>query len=68
LRIVIIIAIPIIIIFLILAGFKFVMARGNSSEIEEARQALLYALIGGVLILGSVAITQILANLVNSFR
>jgi len=68
LRIIIIIAIPVIIIFLILAGFKFVLARGNPNEIQEARQALLYALIGAVLILGSVAITQILANLVNSFR
>ena len=68
LNVIIIIAIPIIIFFLMLAGFKYVTARGNPSTITEASQALLYAIIGGVLILGATAITQIIKNLVNAFR
>lgn len=68
LNVVIIIAIPIIIFFLMLAGFKYVTARGNPSTISEASQALLYAIIGGVLILGATAIAQIIKNLVNAFR
>ncbi len=68
LNVIIIIAIPIIIFFLMLAGFKYVTARGNPSTISEASQALLYAIIGGVLILGATAIAQIIKNLVNAFR
>jgi hypothetical protein len=68
LNVIIIIAIPIIIFFLMLAGFKYVTARGNPNTISEASQALLYAIIGGVLILGATAIAQIIKNLVNAFR
>lgn len=68
LQVVIIIAIPIIIFFIMLAGFKYVTARGNATQIQDASRALLYAIIGGVLILGATAIAQIIKNLVNAFR
>lgn len=68
LQVFIIIAIPIIIFFIMLAGFKYVTARGNATQIGEASKALLYAIIGGVLILGATAIAQIIKNLVNAFR
>jgi Type IV secretion system pilin len=68
LNVFIIIAIPIIIFFIMLAGFKYVTARGNPDEISKASQALLYAIIGAVLVIGSTAIAQILKNLVNAFR
>jgi hypothetical protein len=53
--------------FLILAGFKYVTARGNPADIQTANRSLLYALIGGVMILGSVALSEIIKNLVESF-
>lgn len=68
LNVLIIIATPIIVIFIILAGFKYVTARGNASQIEEAHKALTYAIIGGVLIIGAVAISAIVSDLVNAFR
>lgn len=68
LNVLIIIATPIIVIFIILAGFKYVTARGNPSKIEEAHKALTYAIIGGVLIIGAVALSTIVSNLVNAFR
>lgn len=68
LQVMVIIAIPIIIFFIIMAGFKYVTARGNAKQIEEASRALLYAIIGGVLIIGATAIAQIIKNLVNAFR
>jgi len=68
LQVMVIIAIPIIIFFIIMAGFKYVTARGNASQIQEASRALLYAIIGGVLIIGATAIAQIIKNLVNAFR
>lgn len=67
LTIFIILVLPIIIFFIMLAGFKFVSARGNTSTLEEAKRALLYAIIGAILILGATAITRILKNLVNAF-
>jgi hypothetical protein len=67
LNIIIVIATPIIVIFIIYSGFKYVMARGNASEIEEATKSLTYAIIGGVLIIGAVAISTIIGNLVGAF-
>jgi len=51
--IVIIFAVPVIVFFIIYAGFMYVTARGNENTISKAHMALLYALIGGVLILGA---------------
>ncbi len=67
LNIVMILMIPIIVFFIILSGFKYVTARGNSSQTEEATQSLLYAIIGGVLILGALVIVQIIRSLVDAF-
>jgi hypothetical protein len=67
LKIVIILATPIVVLFIILAGFKYVTARGNANQIEDATKALTNAIIGGVLIIGAVAISEIIKNLVNSF-
>jgi hypothetical protein len=67
LNLVIIIATPIVVLFIILAGFNYVTARGNPAKIQEATQALTYAIIGGVLIIGAVAIAEIIKNLVEAF-
>lgn len=67
LNLVIVIATPIVVLFIILAGFKYVTARGNPNQIQEATQALTYAIIGGVLIIGAVAIAEIIKNLVEAF-
>lgn len=67
LNIVTILMIPVIVFFIIYAGFRYVMAQGNASQVEEATKSLTYAVIGGVLILGAVAIAEIIKNLVNAF-
>ena len=67
LRVLIVLLTPIVVIFIILAGFKYVTARGNPGQIQEATQALTYAVIGGVLIIGAVAIAEIIKNLIGSF-
>ncbi len=67
LNVVIILAIPVVVFFIILAGFKYVTARGNAAETQKATAALTYAVIGGVLILGAVTIAEIIKNLVDSF-
>lgn len=64
----IIMLIPIVVFFIIFAGFKYVTARGNPNDIQVANQALLYAVIGGVIILGATAIITIVGGTVNNFR
>lgn len=64
----IVMLIPIVVFFVIFAGFKYVTARGNPNDIKQANQALMYAIIGGVIIIGAFAITQIVVNTVNEFR
>lgn len=68
LGIVIVLATPVIIFFIIYSGFLYVTARGNPEQIKQASQALTYAVIGGVIILGSFAIATIVGNLVTSFK
>jgi hypothetical protein len=67
LNIIMVLMVPVIVFFIIYAGFKYVMAQGNASQVEEATRALTYAVIGGVLILGAVAISQIIQNVVRAF-
>lgn len=67
LHIIMILMIPIIVFYIIYSGFKYVTALGNASQVEEASQSLLYAVIGGVLILGSLAIVEIIKDIVAQF-
>lgn len=67
LDVVLIFAVPIIVFFIILAGFQYVMARGNPDKISQASKSLLYALIGGVLIIGAKVLLEVISGTVNSF-
>lgn len=68
LNIFIIIATPIIVLFIIYAGFLYVTAQGNTQQVQQATRALTYAIIGAILVLGSVALAQIIENVVGSFK
>src|SRR3989344_919721 len=57
LRIVATIAFPIIVLFMIYAGFLFVSARGNPDKLTEAKRIFLWTLIGALIILGAEAIS-----------
>ena len=63
-----VIATPIIILFIIYAGFLYVTAKGNAEQVKQATTALAYAVIGGVILLGSVAIAEIVKNIVEAFK
>lgn len=64
----IIFAIPLVVFFIIYAGFLYVTARGNEGTIERAHKALLYALIGGLLILGANVLIQVVEGTVECVR
>ena len=67
LDIVMVFAIPFIVFFIIYAGFLYVMAQGNPDKVSKAHNALLYALIGGVLILAANALLAIVTGTVEQF-
>lgn len=47
----------IVIFMLVYVGFKFVVARGEPGKITEARQALLWTVVGALILLGAEAIS-----------
>lgn len=68
LDVILIFAVPLIVFFIILAGFNYVMARGNPGKVQEASKALLYAVIGGVIILGAYVILEVISGTIDAFR
>ncbi len=67
LTVVMILSVPVIIFFLIYAGFMYTTARGNSDQIKQATQAFTYAIIGGLIVLGALVLVGIIQNLVSAF-
>jgi hypothetical protein len=66
-EVLLIFALPIIVFFIIFAGFKFVTAQGNESKVTEAKNALTWAIIGGVIILGAKLIITVIEGTIRAF-
>jgi len=47
-------------------GFQFVAARGNEEKIRSARTALMWTIIGGLILLGATAIQAVITSTVGS--
>jgi hypothetical protein len=60
------VGIPIVAIAIIYSGLLFVTARGNSSQIETAKSAFAYAVIGGALLLGAWIFARIIRDALDS--
>jgi len=58
-RLVYLVGVPILVCFLLWAGFKFIEARGNDSKLKIAKQNLLNVVIGAVLFLGAYTIAKV---------
>lgn len=48
----------VVVLMIVYVGFLFVVARGNETKITEARKALLWTVIGALILLGAVAIAK----------
>jgi len=57
---------PIIVLMIVYTGFLFVRAQGNAAKLEEARRALLWTIIGALIILGSWALAEAIRATVNN--
>lgn len=65
-EIIIKIAIPFTAIILVYCGLLFVTARGDTSQIEKARNAFTYAVIGGLVLLSSWLIAEAIQDALTS--
>lgn len=57
---------PIVTLAVVYTGFLFVQAQGNPAKLSEARMALMWCLIGGVIILGAAGISSAIQGTVNN--
>lgn len=55
------IGLPIVVLFIVYAGFKFVSARGNSEKLNEAKQNFVWVVVGTTIFLGAWLIAEIIA-------
>ncbi len=58
------VAAVLVVMYIVYAGFTFVTAQGNEKKIGEAKQRLLWALIGAGILLGATAISQVVVRTV----
>ena len=65
LRVIVMVALPIISLAIVYSGFLFVWARGNDSELQRAKRNFLYVIVGTILILGAWVIATLIAGTVS---
>ena len=53
LQLFVLLALPVLAFFIVLAGFQFILARGNSSQLQKAKMNFVYVIIGTCLVLGA---------------
>ncbi|HYD93374.1 MAG TPA: hypothetical protein VEB18_02885 [Candidatus Paceibacterota bacterium] len=49
---------------LVWVGFRFVRAQGNDTELKNAREALMWTVVGGLILLGSAVISEVVQRTV----
>ncbi len=65
--VILIFALPIIVLYIMYAGFLFVTAKGDTGQISTAKNALLYSVIGGVIVLGAKVIVTVIEGTIKGF-
>jgi len=60
------IGIPILVLFIVYAGFLFVTAQGNETKIEEAKKSLWWAIIGGAVLVGAKLIASVVCSTIGT--
>ena len=68
LDIVIKVGVPLVALAIIWTGYLFIAARGKAEEIAKAKQALLYTLIGALILLGAYAIASAVVSTIDAIR
>jgi hypothetical protein len=61
----VLIAFPIIVLFLVYAGFLFVFARGDEKKINDAKRIFLWTFVGALLVLGAWTLSRAIKGTVD---
>jgi hypothetical protein len=56
------ISLPILTLFIVYAGFRFVIARGKPEALSEAKKNIVWVLLGAILILGAWVLATLIAS------
>jgi uncharacterized BrkB/YihY/UPF0761 family membrane protein len=64
LKVLVVVALPIITLFIVISGFMFVFARGNEKALSDAKRNFMYVIIGALLILGAWMIATLIGGTV----
>ena len=59
---------PLLILAFVYVGFLFVLARGNDSELTNAKRAFFWTVIGAALVLGAFVISAVIQNTINQLQ
>ena len=68
LNVVMLVAVPLVALAIIYAGFLFVTALGNEEKLKKAKQTLWYVFIGAVIVLGALVIANAIGGTIESIR
>ena len=64
LKAVVMIALPIITLFIVVSGFMFLFAQGNQGKLDRAKENFMWVIVGTLLILGAWVLATLLAGTV----
>ena len=62
------IATPIVILMIVYSGFLFVKAQGNPEKLTDAKRAIMWTIIGAVIVLGAFVLSSAIGGTVNQIR
>ncbi|HEY4520159.1 MAG TPA: hypothetical protein VJH33_03990 [Candidatus Paceibacterota bacterium] len=65
LRVIVMVALPLITLAFVYAGFLFVKAQGNSGKLDDAKRNFLYVVMGAILILGAWVLATLIGGTVS---
>ena len=65
LKVLVMIALPVIVLFFVIAGFKFISAQGNPGKLDEARKNFVWVVAGALLIMGAWVLATLIAATVS---
>lgn len=68
LKIAVQIGFPVAVLFIIYSGFLFVKAQGNEKELETAKKALTWTIIGTAVLLGASVLSYAIQNTINQLK
>lgn len=65
LKVLVMVALPIITFFIVYSGFKFIAAQGNEAKLTDAKHNFFYVILGSLLILGAWVIATLIGGTVD---